>query len=527
MNPYTKIGVKPQAMQWLAFGSIKPAGWIQAQMERDLQSGYLGHLYELVPELILKDDIYGKDRLTRSVKAKNLGVIAEETGAETQYLWWNSETQSNWRDGLIRTAFLLDDHSYLAKSQQYINHILDTQDSDGYLGIYAPDLRFNFDGENGELWAQTSLLRILLGSYEATEDHRLLEAIQRAVAVTMQSLPIFKAHPFSFKGGSGGVCHGLMFTDVLDRLFQLTSQESYMDYALWLYQEYCQSNTIVDDIHYEHLVDPGRPFHSHGVHTYEQLRSLLTAVYASSNPMLEEALQCYLEKFERCLVPSGAPIGDELIEGRSADASTTGYEYCSIHELLDSYTHLLQKTGDPAWGDRIEWLLFNAGQGARHPHEPSIAYLKTDNSTSMTGKLHPSDADDLKNPQTRYKYSPTHQDVAVCCVPNAGRIYPYYVKSMWLRTTKGLQAALFGPCEVNTVIHGVKVRISEQTEYPFSHDLIFTFDVQRPVEFELSLRKPSWVSGVEVEVDGEWLDRNGSISILKVWKPGDQVRVHF
>ena len=61
----------------------------------------------------------------------------------------------------------------------------------------------------------------------------------------------------------------------------------------------------------------------------------------------------------------------------------------------------------------------------------------------MTGKLHPSDADDLKNPQTRYKYSPTHQDVAVCCVPNAGRIYPYYVKSMWLRTTKGLQAALF------------------------------------------------------------------------------------
>jgi DUF1680 family protein len=226
-------------------------------------------------------------------------------------------------------------------------------------------------------------------------------------------------------------------------------------------------------------------------------------------------------------VPSGAPIGDELIEGRSADASATGYEYCSIHELLDSYTHLLQKTGDPAWADRIEWLLFNAGQGARHPNEPSIAYLKTDNSTSMTGKLHPSDGDDLKNPQTRYKYSPTHQDVAVCCVPNAGRIYPYYVKSMWLRTVKGLQAALFGPCEVNTAIKGVKVRIIEQTEYPFSHELIFKFDVEEPVEFELTLRKPSWVSGIDVQVDGVWSEHTGSIRILKIWKPGDQVYLHF
>lgn len=51
----------------------------------------------------------------------------------------------------------------------------------------------------------------------------------------------------------------------------------------------------------------------------------------------------------------------------------TGYEYCSIHELLDCYTHLLQKTGSAGWGDRAEWLLFNAGQGARHPEHHAIA----------------------------------------------------------------------------------------------------------------------------------------------------------
>ena len=42
--------------------------------------------------------------------------------------------------------------------------------------------------------------------------------------------------------------------------------------------------------------------------------------------------------------------------GRQADADETGYEYCSIHELLDTYTHLLQKNGDLRWADRVEWL---------------------------------------------------------------------------------------------------------------------------------------------------------------------------
>ena len=35
--------------------------------------------------------------------------------------------------------------------------------------------------------------------------------------------------------------------------------------------------------------------------------------------------------------------------------------------------------------------------------------------------------------QTRYKYSPAHQDVAVCCNPNAGRISPYFVQNSWMK----------------------------------------------------------------------------------------------
>jgi DUF1680 family protein len=141
----------------------------------------LGHLDELVPDLIQKDEIYGKDRLTKTAKTKDLGVVSKETEWEVQFLWWNSETQSNWRDGFVRNALLLENSIYLEKVREYIERILATQDADGYLGIYAPDLRFNFNSENGELWAQASLFRVLLGYYEATGEMPVLDAVIRAV----------------------------------------------------------------------------------------------------------------------------------------------------------------------------------------------------------------------------------------------------------------------------------------------------------------------------------------------------------
>lgn len=527
MNPYQKVSVKPQTYQWLRFGEVRPQGWMRTQMQRDLEHGFVGHLDELIPSLFAQDDIYGKNRLTQTVRAKDLGVVSKETEWQVQFLWWNSETQSNWRDGFARTTLLLEHPEYLPKLRAIIEHILSTQDADGYLGIYAPDLRFNFTSENGELWAQASLFRVLLVYYEATGEERVLTAVRRAVDVTMQAYPIHNAQPFTVKNDYAGVCHGLVFTDVLDRLYQLTAQENYLDYALWLYGEYSQNQLSADDIRLIHLTDSGYRFRGHGVHTYEHLRPLLTAFYASNNPILEEALMGYLQKLESCLTPSGAPIGDEMIEGRLADASETGYEYCSIHELLDSYSHLLQKTGHGHWADRIEWLIFNAAQGSRHPHESSIAYLKTDNSESMTGPLHPQDVIDPQNPQTRYKYSPVHQDVAVCCVPNAGRIYPYYIKSMWMRSADGLVAMLFGAGDLHTEVNGAAVHIHETTNYPFDFDITFTVEVSQPVEFELSFRKPAWASEVVVETAGEWREENRLIRIRKIWSSGEQVVLRF
>ena len=54
--------INPQTYQFTPFSAIKPSGWIRAQMQHDLEHGFVGHLDELVPDLIQRDDIYGADR---------------------------------------------------------------------------------------------------------------------------------------------------------------------------------------------------------------------------------------------------------------------------------------------------------------------------------------------------------------------------------------------------------------------------------------------------------------------------------
>ncbi|MBB1283791.1 glycoside hydrolase family 127 protein [Flavisolibacter sp. BT320] len=481
-----------EAFQPLPTGAVKPAGWLQVQLRQNLD-GFTGHLDSLVPDLILKDDIYGKNRLTRQLKSKDVGALGEEGAWQAQFLWWNSETQSNWRDGYLRTAILLNDKKHLQRARDYVNRILATQDRDGYLGIYDKDLRYSFKNENGELWSKATLLRGLLAWYEHTKERQVLTSIIRAVENVMANYSKDRSQPFfSANPNAGGLTHGLAFTDVLEKLYRITKNKAYLDYLVFLYRDF-SSHPLNEDGQFAKLLNSGLPLKGHGVHTYEHLRSVAAAYYASGDKGLQTALQNFLQKIENTTTVSGAPIGDEFIGGRMADAAT-GYEYCSLHELLDSYSSLLAKTGNAVYGDKIETLFFNAAQGARHPTESAICYLKTDNAYVLTGGRNGDSSDKF---QTRYRYSPVHKEAAVCCVPNAGRITPSYVQNAWMVQQDTLVAVLFGPSKLETTIGGQQITIRQDTRYPYENNIRFHIQAAKQKPFFLKIRKPAWASQVK------------------------------
>lgn len=487
----------------LRMGEVKPAGWIEEQIKRDLSGGFAGCLDKLCPEA--SSDIFVTHRNTRAAKdSRNAAGI----------MWWNGETEGNWRTGQIMMAYLVDDAEARKQVDGYVGHILASQDADGYLGIFAPDLRYT---EQGELWTQACLLRGLLAYAELTKSDEVLRAVRRAADLTIH---VYRSGEKPLPVGES---HDLMFIDVAERLYDLTGDPNYPEFSLWFYENWSRNESKWDAT-LPSLLDIDKGFFYHGVNTYENVRVPLWLASATARPDLVRASRNALLKIARYRELSGSSVSQEMIENRPPDPSLTEYEYCATKELQATFQSAFQKTGRAELADLIETIWFNAAQGSRLPDGTAISYLTSDNRLRCDELTL-----DGQSQEKRNKYSPTHMDVAVCCNPNATQVAALFVSGMWLREgSGGLVAALYGPCTLQTSIAGTAVRIEERTHYPFETEVELSVYPDADLEFPIWLRNPAWSSGTSVSAPGATIEKRGRFwCVSRRWKRGDTIRIRF
>ena len=113
----------PSALEFLPLGEIQPEGWIKAQLERDLETGFTGHLDSLTH--YAGCNIFGDHQI--------LGYKADTAGHHVHIpkSWWPGETKPVWLDGYLRAAFLTDNPQATAKMHAYMAYILDHQEESG------------------------------------------------------------------------------------------------------------------------------------------------------------------------------------------------------------------------------------------------------------------------------------------------------------------------------------------------------------------------------------------------------------
>jgi uncharacterized protein len=179
----------------------------------------------------------------------------------------------------------------------------------------------------------------------------------------------------------------------------------------------------------------------------------------------------------------------------------------------------MQKTGEPRYGDMFEKTLFNAAQGARFANGKALTYYSADERLWVRQK--PPEG----TPNSRYIYTATHYPN--CCHNSGVRAYPYAISALWMRKRRGLGCDALRPSRVATKVNGVAVEIVEKTAYPFTFDLEFQIKPERPVEFPLRFRVPSWSAKPGVTAAGARVthDDRGFIVATKKWKAGDTVRL--
>jgi hypothetical protein len=111
--------------------------------------------------------------------------------------------------------------------------------------------------------------------------------------------------------------------------------------------------------------------------------------------------------------------------------------------------------------------------------------------------------------------------------------WPYYSEELWLATAdKGLCASLYSASEVSAKVGtGTTVKISEETDYPFSEEVALKISMASPTRFPLYLRLPRWCENASVRVNGKKQSlRTEPLSYAVVdreWKNGDTVTLNL
>jgi hypothetical protein len=486
----------PSAFQLLPQGAIRPTGWLRGQLE---------------------------------IQAKGLSGHLDETWADVgPNSGWLGGSGESWErgpyflDGLVPLAYLLDDARLKAKAQRYIDWTLDHQAANGMIG----------PASNDDWWPRIVMLKVLTQYQEFTGDPRVLPVMDKYFRYQLGELPKRPLRDWGKFRWQDELLSVLWLynrtgAEYLLDLAQLLHRQGYD----WMaqYADFKYTKKITDD--YLKLEEGNGlkdlALATHGVNNGQGIKagpvwSLVSGNEADRRAVLKMIAE--LDKYHG--LPNGMFSCDEHLAGPDP---SQGSELCTVVEYMYSLERSLAIVGDPALGDRLERLAFNALPGTLTDDMWAHQYNQEPNQVECSLHHKPWVTD---GPESNlFGLEPNFG----CCTANFHQGWPKFAASLFMlageagsEKNDGLVAAVYAPCEVRTLVRGVPVHLIEDTEYPFRDLIRITVHPAAPLAFPLQLRIPAWAAGATLTVNGhaEPAPQPGSFArIDRTWQAADRVEL--
>ncbi|HEY3705809.1 MAG TPA: beta-L-arabinofuranosidase domain-containing protein [Terracidiphilus sp.] len=495
----TRTPLHPGPYTPLPLGSITPAGWLRSQLQIQAD-GLSGHLDETWADV-----------------GPNSGWLG---GAGESW-----ERGPYFLDGLIPLAWLLDDARLKAKARKYIEWTLTHQQPNGMIG----------PASNDDWWPRFVILKALTQYYEATAsesnpDPRVLPLMDKYFRHQLAALP---TRPLRDWGKFRWQDEALSVLWLYNRtgepylldLARLLHQQGYDWIAEFANFPYKQRITA----EYIKLNEGGGlkdlALATHGVNNGQALKTGAVWSLVSGSEFDRTATARMLAELDRYHgLPNGMFSCDEHLSGRDP---SQGSELCTVVETMFSLEQALAISGDPALGDRLEKLAFNALPGTFTDDMWAHQYNQEPNQVECSLHHKPWVSD---GPESNlYGLEPNFG----CCTANFHQGWPKFAASLFLlsgsqESEDGLVSAAYAPCELRTRIRSVAVHVIEETDYPFRATVRLTVNPATPIAFPLSLRIPAWAEGAKLSVNGEPepAPTPGAFAqVTRTWRRDDRVEL--
>jgi len=476
------------AFRPLPLGAITPEGWLRRQL-RLQADGLSGHLDEFWPDV---------------GQSQWFGGTAEG---------W--ERAPYWLDGVIPLAWILGDTALQSRLRRYVTHIVTSQRADGWYAPYPSDA----GAKPYDLWAILLANKFLIQFHEATGDAAVLQAVLRNLKATLAALdrtPLFDWGRFRWFEGLISVYYAYERTGeawLLDLAAKFAAQG-------FNYRAFYAGPDIVSPTPRRGLWT----WEKHVVNTAMALKASALAWRLSGRDedrvypaRMLEILDHYHGQVH------GLFSGDECLSGRSP---TQGTELCAVVEAMYSLELLQSVTGDPAYGDRLERIAFNALPATFAPDMWSHQYDQQVNQVQCT--INPDHMWSTNGPDSNlFGLEPNYG----CCTANLHQGWPKFAAHLWMRAPEdGIAAMAYAPSTARFDVRGQPVTVTLETDYPFRDHLSLKVITDRPVRFPLSLRVPAWSEGASIQVAGgsaEPLTRGTFHRVVQEWSGTTELRLRF
>ena len=479
----------------LPLGSIRPTGWLRGQLEIQA-NGLSGHLDETWPD------------------------VGPNSG-------WLGGTGESWErgpyflDGLVPLAYLLDDAKLKAKAQRNIEWTLTHQSENGMIG----------PASNNDWWPRIVMLKALTQYQEATGDPRVIPLMDKYFHYQLAQLPQRPLRDWAkFRWQDNLLSVVWLYNRTgsghLLELARLLHEQGHDWEAQYAHFEFTQPVTQAVLNQHKGAGLDDYSLSAHGVNNGQAIKtgpvwSLVSGSQQDRAAVLEMLAE--LDKYHG--LPNGMFSCDEHLAGRNP---SQGSECCTVVETMFSLERSLAILGDPALGDRLEKLAFNALPGTLTDDMWAHQYNQEPNQVECSLHQKPWTTD---GPESNlFGLEPNFG----CCTANFNQGWPKFAASVFMLTgnesSAGIAAAVYAPCEMHTIVGGTRVHIAEETEYPFRGTVRLTINPAAPIRFPLLLRIPAWAAGTTIHVNGnqEPAPEGGTFAhIEREWRAGDRVVIEF
>ena len=495
----------------IPINSVKINGWLEQQSLLAMQ-GFIGSLPLISKEVW--SDVFATGQLgLKSAYGTGNNVAKVE--------WWNGESEGNWLIGWIGHVLLHGKTSEIEQVRTYLNRILSTQGADGYIGMFTAEARATRNFIVGDLWTQSRAILALQLWADYWNDNKIRDCVSKALDYTIDRYRK-SDKDLRFNAPSGDSCgagHDLMFMDALAEQSRQTGDLRFIEFGRELYADY--SAGVMDwhetDGQLQTLLSD-EPIVGHGAHAVEFLRVPLALAEHLGDEQYFAAFKNGMAKIERAIGIGGGVKSDEQISLPGIECiplPENGYEICTMFEMMITLLESVRLTGDFHYLDLAEKLFLNDFQAAVTNDGRRTVYCLAQNQPAATHQM-----------GTRWDISPTHDDVAVCCVPNAGKILPILARRMVARTDELISFQLYGAMAATVQMQGKEVSIRQETAYPFEERI--TAHIGAPeVRFMAEFRIPAWCKKAAIKVTGakdiEQVQLADRFQITATWSPDSKV----